>query len=136
MSLFQIASECDQVRLLESGSEADHETSAVELVDEVARLNQPQRMMQSRIHRGKDEGGLLQAGRQGTREQQRILITLILVKVVLRQGDPAEPDRVGLKRQVSHVVDQRQFVLLVVDACAHVHGKFHVVRSRYGVNIG
>ena len=82
-------------------------------------------MVDRGVHRGENKRGLFQPRCKRRREQERILIALVLVEVVLRQGDRAVPADVCLERQVGQTVDERKFVSLVLDTGAEVHAVFH-----------
>ena len=87
-------------------------------------------MVYRRIHRGENERGLRQPRGERGCEQERILIALVLVEVVLRQGDRAESADICLERQVGQAIDERKFVSFVLDTGAEVHAEFHVSASR------
>jgi hypothetical protein len=125
VALGEVAPECDQVGLLEARSEHDDQASRVELVDQIAGFHQPQGMMDRRVHRGENERRLLQPGRQRRGEQERVLIALVLMEVMLGQGDGAEAACIGVEGEVGQAVEKRKFVFLVVNSSAEVHAEFH-----------
>src|SRR5665213_2684895 len=86
--------------------------------------------MQRRVHRGENERCLRQPRRERAREQERILIALVLVEVMLRQGDRAESTGIRLEREVGHTVDERKFIPFVLDAGAEMHAELHGSASR------
>ncbi len=75
-------------------------------------------MVDRRIHRCENERGLLQPGCQGGREQERILIALVLVEMVFRQGDCGESADISMERQVGEAVEKRSSSALVLNTGA------------------
>ena len=64
--------------------------------------------------------------RERAREQERVLIGLVLVEVVLCQGDSAEfASSICLERKIGHQVDQREFIPLILNAGAEMDAEFH-----------
>src|SRR6185437_16821693 len=81
--------------------------------------------MQSWVHRGENERRLRQPRRERAGEQQRILIALVLVEVMLGQGDRAESAGIRLEREVGHAVEERKLVPLVLNTRAEMHAELH-----------
>ncbi|HVR88295.1 MAG TPA: hypothetical protein VHG53_01960 [Candidatus Limnocylindria bacterium] len=124
-ALGRIATERAVLVIHEPGSESNNEAPAKQLIEEVARLHEPERLMDRGIDGREDDVRTRDPLGDRRREQQRVLIWIVRAQVMFGQDDRVETRGVGQGCLLGQETDERKLITRIVRAWAEVQRTAH-----------